>query len=645
MKTWPHCSLSLLSKTFLGMALVVIPLSPLAQSVPLENAAATSFPGALQSMRSLLEFDSKRMEAKSGLVAGRNVTARDIEADSKIDLDPDFLNSIILHTPSSYMALAGQNKCAFYSALLADLLKTRAGKLSTLTIQYQKKDGTRVSALMEKRDFIDYVVYPSCPDMRQTVALFQIKTIDSAIKSSSFTPPTGRAQCELSFNSWVQDPKSPFWCQIDEVIKTGFKMERKTIAEDKNTLALTRLLRQKLGPERLEYLSNFCANADSQQVFCANAFSTSFFSRISDKSRTDSYIKDICQEYLGKNIWSAAVIQECIATLKTTPDACLWGTMGTSGLSPRPTCDQLSLALNNSTLWADYDDCPRYSDNQAVTNVARLLLNIDRPVISSTNNPCSAVSAATVLEFNRKFDNETMWSAGVCYFDKIEQKEKCLPAFYGDYGATPGSIGRVMGEVVTRTKGADRDTVCKLVSATNWNPQLLEYKYGCYVVYDPDNCGIASCNSKVFYNEAEIKGITIKSQLAFDYFPTSLAGEKFSQTYIIQRDAQKKTRSLQTLPAVLSFFKDNPKGVLHGIGCAEDLLPGFFKKVAFNQCTPLPFIVDGVIQNGDRTTLVTRSAADDIHAPRIIPWGQVFSAVKSYQIHQPLKQWTMHAIY
>ena len=624
------------------MVLVAIPSFLLAQTTPF--AQSVVHPGALETMRQLTEFDKVRLNSKISAVSGRKVTVRDIEADSKIDIDPDFLNSIILNTPATFMALAAQGKCAFYNALLADLLRTRDGKIEEIVIQYQKKDGTKISAVMGKRDFIDKVIAPNCPNTAKLVSGFQINSLDAVIKSTAFDAPTSRAQCDVQFNNWVQDSKSPFWCQIDEVIKNSVKMEKKIIPADKNTINLGTLLRRKLG-DKIEYLSNFCANADSQQVFCTNAFSSSFFSRITDKSRTDIYIKDICQEYLAKNVWSPAVANECASILKREPDACLWGTIAESGLSPRPSCDQLSLALNNSSLWANYDDCPRYSDNQAVTNVGRILLNIERPVIGATRGLCSAISAATVLSFNRKFDNEAMWTAGVCYFDKIDEKEKCLPAYNGDYGDGAHSITRVMGEVLSRTKGADRNTVCKLVSKADWNPQFLDYKYGCFIAYDPDNCGFGQCSSKIYFNEKEIKGITIKSQLAFDYFPNSLVNEKFSQTYILQRDAQKQTRALQTLPALQIFFKENPKGIIHGIGCAEDLLPGFFKKVSLNQCTPLPFIVDGLIQNGDRSTLVTRSAADDVHAPRLLPWGQVFSAVKSFQVHQPLKQWTLHAIY
>jgi hypothetical protein len=203
---------------------------------------------------------------------------------------------------------------------------------------------------------------------------------------------------------------------------------------------------------------------------------------------------------------------------------------------------------------------------------------------------------------------------------------------------------KVVAEILYRTKGAPQNVKCQIVSSETYNPTLLEYRYGCFIVYDPANCGLAQCDHRVVYNEREIKDLKLRGQLALDYFPTSLTTEKYSQTYILQRDAQKKTRAVQTLPAIEIFFKNNPKGLIHGVGCAEDLLPSFFRKHTFNQCTPLPFIVDGILKQGDRVALVTRSAADNVHAPRLVSWGLVYSAVKTYQWHHPLKLWTLHAI-
>lgn len=484
MKTWPHYSRNLLSKSFLGMVLWAIPTLCYSQTAPLAQPKSLNFPSAMDSIKKLTEFDSVRYKAKLALLDQRQVSPGQIEADTKIDLDPDFLNSILLNSKSSYLRLAGQGKCHFYSALMANLLKDSNGPVEKVLIQYKNKEGVNVSAYMTKPDFTQKVVFRECPETRKLVALFQLRTIDAAIKATSFELAASRMQCDSNYNAWAEDPKSPFWCQIHEILSS------KAASKELETMA--KLLRGKLGRDRIDYIQNFCTNADSSQMFCTTTFSSSFFSRIVEKTRSDIYIKDICQEALGKSVWTPLVARECVSVLKQNTNACLWGDITTSGLSPRPPCDQLSLALNHSSLWAEYDDCPRFSDSQSTTNLARLLANIEKPRLQPFSGACSAFSAATVLDFNRRFDNEAMWTAGVCYFDKIDQKEKCLPSFYGEYGNSTGSFTKVMAEVLTRTKGADRNTVCKMVSLQGWNPQLLEYKYGCFIVYDPDDCGIRS---------------------------------------------------------------------------------------------------------------------------------------------------------
>jgi hypothetical protein len=63
-----------------------------------------------------------------------------------------------------------------------------------------------------------------------------------------------------------------------------------------------------------------------------------------------------------------------------------------------------------------------------------------------------------------------------------------------------------------------------------------------------------------------------------------------------------------------------------------------------NQCSPLPFIIDGMIKNDDKAVFVTRTAIDSLQAPRLISWSNIFSAVKSYQLLHPMRLWTMYGM-
>ncbi len=111
----------------------------------------------------------------------------------------------------------------------------------------------------------------------------------------------------------------------------------------------------------------------------------------------------------------------------------------------------------------------------------------------------------------------------------------------------------------------------------------------------------------------------------------------------------REVKKLQSRPIKnltdLTFYLDKINGsIIHGVGCAEDLLPEYFSRFTLNACRPLPFIIDGHVMKNKTTFLVFRSAIEDIHTPRLISWANVFSAVSAYQQLQPLNIWTLNGL-
>ena len=105
-----------------------------------------------------------------------------------------------------------------------------------------------------------------------------------------------------------------------------------------------------------------------------------------------------------------------------------------------------------------------------------------------------------------------------------------------------------------------------------------------------------------------------------------------------------KPRQLRNLTNLEVYLRQKPNGIIHGVGCAEDILPQFFKRKSFNFCTPIPFILDGIVTVNENKVLVTRTAYDDIHSPRLIPWNWIFTGVMKYQNHHPLNQWNLYGL-
>src|SRR5690606_18276419 len=107
---------------------------------------------------------------------------------------------------------------------------------------------------------------------------------------------------------------------------------------------------------------------------------------------------------------------------------------------------------------------------------------------------------------------------------------------------------------------------------------------------------------------------------------------------------KKKGKVLNNLSSLSTYFKNSKNGIVHGVGCAEDLLPTFIKTHSMNQCTPLPFVINGMLKDKDKVVFVTRTGADSVQAPRLLSWSIIYSGVKSYQRMHPLKQWTMYGL-
>ena len=63
------------------------------------------------------------------------------------------------------------------------------------------------------------------------------------------------------------------------------------------------------------------------------------------------------------------------------------------------------------------------------------------------------------------------------------------------------------------------------------------------------------------------------------------------------------------------------------------------------QCSPIPFIIDGLKKEGELYKFTLRTAIDDLHSPREISWPLIYSAVERYSHFHPLKKWNLYGIH
>lgn len=641
---WPLFSLNRLYN-YSGTALLGLCLSLpiLAQTTPIPTPSSVEYPGMLQSLEKLIQIDNIKFNKKNDQLIKNGSNITDFSTVSSLELDPDYLNSIILHSDPGYVKLASTSKCRFYDTIINDLLKNAEGNLKNVFVTFVNRSQQRDSATILKKDFINKVVGLECPETPKLIEEFQIKNLDKTISKTNFDSPTGKDQCHNTYMDWLNNPHTPYYCKLHEFMKEAREGsgDAKDLVQRK---AVAAILEKKLDVSQRDYLQNLCQNLDNEDLFCEEFLNVSFWSKVANGTQPRIYAEDICSKVMGTTTLSDIQMKQCVAKIRKENDLCLYPGGRNQGLIPAPQCDTLATALNFSSLRADYKDCPAGSDQQAVTNMGRILLNISKEKIQPYSGSCSTISTGVTYEFNKRFNNDENWKLEACFDDALSEKEVCYKTFFGSYGTIPESYPNVVANILRRTRGADESLKCQMLDAEDYNPLLLAYKTGCYIIFERSKCYTSTCKHKILYNDRTIDLIKIKNRITMDYFPSTILNERYSQQYMLTHDYRRTGRTLNNISSIQAFFKKSRSGIIHGVGCSEDLLPSFFKTQAFNQCTPMPFIIDGMIKENDKVVFVTRSAVDTLQAPRLVSWSLVYSAVKSYQRAHPLRLWTLYGL-
>jgi hypothetical protein len=195
-----------------------------------------------------------------------------------------------------------------------------------------------------------------------------------------------------------------------------------------------------------------------------------------------------------------------------------------------------------------------------------------------------------------------------------------------------------------RTKGLGADELCRLVPRKNFNPVLLAFKRRCFALYDEDTCTAMWCPKEVMWQDKSQLRLRTDGMPAFDYFPASPNQKNLSFSALLEKKYKFHSSPVKNLTELELYLSQNANNILHGIGCAEDILPSFFPREALNQCTPMPFIIDGLLKRDNTTYLSIRTAFDDVQTPRMINWGYIYTAVKAWSDLHPSGQWGLYVV-
>ncbi len=616
--------------------------------------AADSNKGMIYTLEELLLAQKEQNKRLTGIVKANRGIPKNLIGAKNTRLDHIFMRNILLYSDPSYIKLIGKNECMFYSLLETNILRTAEGPINNVLVTFEDNFGKWQTTIVSKGEFLAKIYEEKCQNNLEYRKQFSRSNLSKNIKKINFDIPKTESQCRAILKSWQNNEMTPYLCNIPETIEWGKKMElalqeKKLSSRQelkyKNIVKLKNELQIALKFSERTYLNNLCNNIQSEQNFCSLYFKDDIWGKVIKEDRPAYLMKYSCNRYYKNDKDILAMLNNCRNKMISSPALCSYS-IGPelAAQYPRSRCDSVSEALNAAHLITNYQDCPGQMDSEAITNTFRILKHFSKDKDQPLDQGCNDQVSNSFAKLNLDFAYKQAWPMEICYQDRVSDKQVCLPFVPGNVEKTQMAEPVVVASIIRKLFSASPKLQCKLVTKKEFSPKLLEFKIGCYIVYNENQCTALNCPKEIRYNNRVIKGISYKGKPTFDYFDNSYSKGRYSIAEILKEVKKIQPTILKNLTEINYYLGLGKDAIIHGIGCVEQLMPDFYQSRGINQCSPMPFIVDGVIKKGQETVLVLRSPIDDVHHPRLVNWKQVFSGVASYRNNHPNKQWALYGI-
>lgn len=625
--------------------------------VELNEGTATTMavPGLVHTLENIIYVKSEQAQ-KLELKVSRNPKIADSIKNSKsVELHPDFLSNLLLHSESKYINLAKAGECQFYALLENDLLKMGQDSPENLVVDFINDKNKRETALLPKKDYLQYIYQSKCINNKEIQTLFTLTNFSEILQKIALPTPKSEKQCVEILQQWEQNPYTPYICKISEIFQTGKRYSKELPFLRPNNLMVKRKyqefiqfaseLRRKISNFQYTYINNLCENISRPQHFCEKYLSNSFWDKILNGEKSPDLMKYRCQYLLKKETLNKGDYNKCRDELESNPKSChyLYADAYPS-LVPKPHCKSISKALQHSNLKNFYQDCPSRTDNEGIISTFRILSHLENRVLESNSQNCASAPAHFFSQLIFDFGQDALWKFKACYYDILEEKDICYPLILGEFPASELAENKVISKILIKSQGASENLECKIVEKKKYKPLLLQFRRGCFLIYEGEQCTAMNCPKKIIYNEKEVTSIKYFYGTNFSYFPINLREEQYAISSILRNTYKYKTYMVRNLTELKAHLDAKGQNIVHGMGCAEDLYPSFFKKNSMNQCRPLTFIIDGYFEENLTNFLIIRTSIDENHSPRIITWNYVYSAVKNNQELHHLRAWNLYVI-
>jgi hypothetical protein len=617
---------------------------------------AQKFTGLVGGLEELIELSSRSYTQALTEVSQKNIDEKKLAELSQFSLSPLFTASLLLHTDKKVLSLIGKDFCNFYSFLEAGMLKGPSGEITRVLLSVPRKDGSKALIYVKKKHYLAHIRKSSCGDHKLIAQRFTKKNFKTTLSKLDFSLPKSKKQCLKMANEWVGSKNIAYVCSISHWVNSisDYEMELQTIKSENFSLRSdieSKIIRAnnyrgKMNRYQIGFFRNLCQNIDNLNALCNQYSAKGFWNKVINGESPIYNLKYRCQGILNKDHLKKEDYANCTLKMDQDNSVCHFaGNKRYPSFFPRPSCSEVSIALENSHLYANYQDCPGRIDKHIISTVNRIIKHYKTKNFDSDSSTCATDPTSEYVDLNLEFGHQRGWDIKYCYYDKIRAEKLCYPTLLGSHPKSEYSEEKTIHKILARLKGITSEEKCTLINKKNYNPKRLAHAHGCFIQYDDQKCTTTHCPKKIMYRGKEITGIEKIGNSYLEFTSHSYKTSKFSLLAILQEQLKLSLKKIRNLTQAREFLKSTNSHIIIGIGCLEQIYPQKFKIVSFNQCNPITFILDGMIEDNLRAKLIFRSAIDDVHSPRIIEWSYIFNSIKSYQQLHPKKEWGLYGLH
>lgn len=605
--------------------------------------AQNKVPGLIESLDNLLSIHRTQYENVNRKVNINTTLLANLGKLKDLKLDPYYVRSLVFHSNEEFVKIAASDECKFYSLLESNLLKNTLNDYESVIALVTKEDGKEETTKIAKKDFLQEIYKRKCFNNREFSVLFNDTNFQKTVESIKMPVPGNQDQCQDIHREWLLNAYTPYLCRISSILRPTIstnKMQQSIVAQKAN------LYRSKISSFQRTYIENLCSNLASSENFCRNYLKGDVWTKIANSEQPSYKMTYKCSDILKKPLpLSRKDLSSCAYRFNEKPEICTTeGSTQYSSNFPFLDCNDQSLLLLKSKLITTYQDCPGRIDNEGITNFHRIVMHFNPRSYTSNPNNCAVESNFTYARTVLNAGNDGGWPLKICYLSRIDNKEECTPYIPGTQVDEKLSEDKVLATILYKHYGASLKTNCQLVDNKTYNPLRSNFKTGCFIIYDKENCTSLRCEKNVVFEEKPVSSIRFIGSPTFDYLPSTYANERYALTNLLNESLGTQSRPLRNITDIKFYLEQLPLSIIHGVGCAEDLIPEIATRQSLNQCRPMPFILDSFADKDGEFFFGLRLSIDDVHSPRLIKWANIYNAVANYKELHPLNTWALYGL-